>query len=121
MLKKRIIPVVLFSNGWLVQSENFQNSHQSVNFNNISTPLGTPSQLIQSNDPRSLLQTNNMKQTIKAPESVRDILSRLHSRDTDTVETLDDSTANNDRLVSDTMSDSNKSKTKKNKALLSPE
>jgi hypothetical protein len=99
------------------QPENFQNFHQSVNFNN-PTPIGTPSQLIQSNDPRSMLPNNTLqntnKPTIKASESVRDILNKLHSRDTDTIDTLDDST-NNDRLVSDTMSDSNKSKTKKSK------
>ena len=35
MLKKRIIPVVLFSNGWLVQSENFQN------FRFLGTPFET--------------------------------------------------------------------------------
>ena len=102
------------------QPENFQNFHQSVNFNN-PTPIGTPSQLIQSNDPRSMLPNNTLqntnKPTIKASESVRDILNKLHSRDTDTIDTLDDST-NNDRLVSDTMSDSNKSKTKKTKKTL---
>ena len=96
------------------QPENFQNFHKSVNFN-TSAPLGTPNQTIQSNDPRSILQTNKV---IKSSDSVKDILSRLHSRETDTVETQDEtSSVNNDRLISDTLSDSSNGskKNKKNK------
>ena len=93
------------------QPENFQNFHKSVNFN-TSVPLGTPNQTIQSNDPRSILQTNKV---IKSSDSVKDILSRLHSRETDTVETQDEtSSVNNDRLISDTLSDSSNG-SKKNK------
>ena len=91
------------------QAENFQSFHKSVNF---STPLGTPSQIIPSNDPRNILQN---KTIIKSSESVKDILSRLHNREVDTVDTQDEtSSINNDRLVSDTLSDSG-SKTKKKK------
>ena len=100
------------------QAENFQTQHKTVNFNNPTTPIGTPSQLIQSNDPRDI-QTN----VIKSPESVKDILSRLHSRNVDTADTQDEQSSINDRLVSDTRSDSSTNRTKKsgkkNKNLMS--
>jgi hypothetical protein len=96
------------------QSENFQTFHKAVNF---ATPIGTPSQLIQSNDPRNILQK---KPGIKSPDSVKDILSRLHSRENDTVDTQDEtSSVNNDRIVSDTLSESSsKSKNGKKKKQL---
>ena len=74
--------------------------------------MGNPSQLIQSRDTRPLIQT---------PSTVKDVLNRLHNRekDLDTIDTQDEtSTANNDRLVSDTLSDSAKSKTKKKKNIM---
>jgi len=114
------------------KSDNFQTYHQPVKFNtsiNQQIPIGTPSQLIQNKDPRDTLQTNqlnninnqlnniNSQPFIKKTESVKEVLKRLHSREanTDTIDTMDETTTNNDRLVSDTMSDSkNKPKKKKN-------
>jgi hypothetical protein len=104
-----------------VQTDTFQNYHQPVNFNNSSvqempggTPIGTPTQLIQNNDPRDKKQM-----FITKPDNVNDILKRLHSReDVDTVDTQDENTTNNDRLISDTMSDTSakgKGKKKVNK------
>jgi hypothetical protein len=91
------------------QPENFQTFHKSVNF---TTPLGTPSQIIPSNDPRNILQ--NKTSNIKSSDSVKDILSRLHNREVDTVDTQDEtSSVNNDRLVSDTLSEGSKTKKKK--------
>ena len=100
--------------------ENFQTQHKSVNFTNPTTPIGTPSQLIQSNDPRNIPQSEKI---IKSSESVKDILSRLHSRNVDTADTQDEQSSINDRLVSDTRSDSSTGRTKKtgkkNKNLMS--
>ena len=82
----------------------------------MPTPLGTPTQTIQSNDPRSILQTNN--KVIKSSDAVKDILGRLHSREPDIVETQEEtSSVNNDRILVDTYSDSSNGskKTKKNK------
>ena len=91
--------------------DNFQTYHQPVNFGTNNTiPLGTPSGLIQQNDPRNTI----IQPVIKKNESVKDVLKRLHSRDAvDTIDTMEESTTNNDRLVSDTMSDT-KIKKKKN-------
>ena len=50
---------------------------------------------------------------IKAPENVADILNRLHSRDNNSVtETQEETSINNDRIVSDTMSESKRKKKK---------
>ena len=97
------------------QQEKYQPFHKSVN---PDTPIGTPSQVIPSNDPRNILQKK--PQGIKSSESVKDILSRLHSREIDTVETQDEtSSVNNDRLISDTMTDSSsKSKRSKKKNIM---
>jgi hypothetical protein len=99
------------------QVNTFQNYHQPVQFNKTNdTPFGIPSQLNQSNDPR-----DKPTAVIKKPESVTDILNRLHSRDTaDTQDTQDET--NNDRLISDTMSDGStvsKTKGKKKKPMMS--
>ena len=78
----------------------------------MPAPIGTPTQTIQSNDPRSILQTNKV---IKSSDAVKDILGRLHSREPDIVETQDEtSSVNNDRLLVDTYSESS-SGSKKNK------
>lgn len=56
---------------------------------------------------------------IQAPESVKDILNRLHSRDEpDITETQNESSINNDRIVSDTVSESRRKK-KKNLMVIS--
>ena len=49
---------------------------------------------------------------LKKNESVKEVLKRLHSRESgvDTVDTMEETTTNNDRLVSDTMSDTKKKK-----------
>lgn len=50
---------------------------------------------------------------IEASESVKDILNRLHSRDEpDITETQNESSVNNDRIVSDTVSESRRKKKK---------
>ena len=99
------------------QVNTFQNYHQPVQFNKSNDiPIGIPSQLNQSNDPR-----DKPSIVIKKPESVTDILNRLHSRETaDTQDTQDET--NNDRLVSDTLSDGStisKTKGKKKKPMMS--
>ncbi len=79
-----------------------------VSFTN-NTPIGSmgnPSQLIQNKDPRPLIQT---------PSTVTDVLNRLHNRekDLDTIDTQDESTTNNDRLLSDMSASDSKKKGKK--------
>jgi hypothetical protein len=87
--------------------DNFQTYHQPVNFNQ-PIPIGTPSHLIQQKDPRDVIAPV----VIKKNESVKEVLKRLHSRESgvDTVDTMEETTTNNDRLVSDTMSDTKKKK-----------
>ncbi len=83
---------------------NLANAHAPVNFNpQTFAPGGPPSLIIP-----------------KPNESAKDVLKRLHNRDADSVTTIDDSTANNDRLVSDTTATENskKSKGKKKKPLM---
>ena len=67
---------------------------------------GNPSQLIQTKDPRPLIQT---------PDTVKDVLNRLHNRekDLDTIDTQDETTTNNDRLLSDMSASESKKKGKK--------
>jgi hypothetical protein len=67
---------------------------------------GNPSQLIQNKDPRPLIQT---------PDTVKDVLNRLHNRekDLDTIDTQDETTTNNDRLLSDMSASESKKKGKK--------
>jgi hypothetical protein len=75
--------------------------------NNIPiNAMGNPSQLIQSRDTRPLIQT---------PSTVKDVLNRLHNRekDLDTIDTQDESTTNNDRLLSDMSASESKKKGKK--------
>jgi len=79
---------------------------------NFSIPhVGTPTQLIQSKDPRPLINTS---------ESVKDVLSRLHNREKelDTIDTQDETTTNNDRILSDTTGSESKKKGKKKKPLM---
>ena len=93
------------------QSQSQPQQRPTVNFQ-MPAPIGTPTQTIQSNDPRSILQTNKV---IKSSDAVKDILGRLHSREPDIVETQDEtSSVNNDRLLVDTYSESS-SGSKKNK------
>jgi hypothetical protein len=105
------------------KNENFQTFHQPVNFNtsNNITPLGVPFVKPAENVPFVIPQQNDTsfvkpQPIIKSNESVKDILKRLHSREagSDTIDTNEDTTTNNDRLVSDTMSESTKKKKKKN-------
>jgi hypothetical protein len=83
---------------------NLTNAHAPVNFNpQTFAPGGPPSLIIP-----------------KTTESVKDVLNRLHNRDADSVTTIEDTTANNDRLVSDTSATENskKGKGKKKKPLM---
>ena len=68
--------------------------------------MGNPSQLIQNRDTRPLIQT---------PSTVKDVLNRLHNRekDLDTIDTQDETTTNNDRLLSDMSASESKKKGKK--------
>jgi hypothetical protein len=68
--------------------------------------MGNPSQLIQSKDPRPMINT---------PDTVKDVLNRLHNRekDLDTIDTQDETTTNNDRLLSDMSASESKKKGKK--------
>ncbi len=68
--------------------------------------MGNPSQLINTKDPRPLIQT---------PSTVKDVLNRLHNRekDLDTIDTQDETTTNNDRLLSDMSASESKKKGKK--------
>ncbi len=66
--------------------------------------MGNPSQLIQNNDSRPLIQT---------PESVKDVLNRLHNREIDTIDTQDETSTNNDRILSDMSASESKKKGKK--------
>jgi hypothetical protein len=97
------------------QSPTLMNARASVNFptqnqpNSFFNPGGPPNPLIQNKDPRPLIQTN---------ESVRDVLNRLHNRDADTQDTQEESTINNDRLLSDTTASESKKKGKKKKPLM---
>ena len=91
------------------------NARAPVNFGQ-STPIpsfnpgGPPNHLIKNKDPRPVIKTN---------ESVRDVLNRLHNRETDTIDTQDETTTNNDRLLSDTTAtESKKSRGKKKKPLM---
>ena len=100
---------------------NFQNTHQSVNFNNVppADPKhkinnGIPSRMVPSSDPRDIQSKN----TIKKSDSVKEILSRLHNREIDTIDTQDETSTMNDRIISDTLTDSAKSKGKKKKNLM---
>lgn len=83
---------------------NLANAHAPVNFNpQTFAPGGPPSLIIP-----------------KPNESAKDVLKRLHNRDADSVTTIEDSTVNNDRLVSDTTATENskKGKGKKKKPLM---
>ena len=81
---------------------NLMNAHHPVNF----TPGGPPSMIIPNNDPRPV---------IRADDNVKDILNRLHSREVDTIDTQDETTANNDRLLSDTTASESKKRGRKKK------
>ena len=93
-------------------SVNFTNAHAPVNFNTTPTftngpfvsNIGPPTLNIPTKDPRPVINTN---------ESVRDVLNRLHSREVDTAETENETTVNNDRLLSDTTASESKKKKKK--------
>ncbi len=83
---------------------NLANAHAPVNFNpQTFAPGGPPSLIIP-----------------KPTESAKDVLKRLHNREADSVTTIEDTTANNDRLLSDTTATENskKSKGKKKKPLM---
>jgi hypothetical protein len=105
-------------------TNNLTNARAPVSFNTQNLgipgliPTGTPSQLIQSNDPRNLIQQNNTPE-IKKNETVQDVLKRLHNREADTIDTQDETTINNDRLLSDTTASDSKKKGKKKKNLMS--
>lgn len=94
-------------------NQNFTNAKASVNFGNKSfdefLPGGPPSLLIPNNDPRPAINTN---------QTVKDVLNRLHNRLADTQDTQDESTANNDRLLSDTTASESKKKGRKKKPLM---
>ena len=81
---------------------NLQSSHHPINFDvNTFAPGGPPNPLIQN------------KPNITQSESVKNVLSRLHSRDNDTAETQEETSTVNDRLLSDTLSDGKKKTGKK--------
>jgi hypothetical protein len=95
------------------QPSNLTNARAPVNFNTPSnipfvSNIGPPTLNIPTKDPRPIIQTS---------ESVREVLNRLHSRDVDTIETENETTVNNDRLLSDTTASETK-KTKKKKPMM---
>jgi hypothetical protein len=93
-------------------SVNLTNARAPVNFNTTPTfanstfvsNVGPPTLNIPTKDPRPVINTN---------ESVRDVLNRLHSREVDTAETENETTVNNDRLLSDTTASESRKKKKK--------
>jgi hypothetical protein len=110
MMKEMMRKNMMQNNTQPPQSQsNLTNARAPVNFNapapaqSSFNPGGPPSLLIQNKDPRPV---------IKSTESVRDVLSRLHNRETDTIDTQDESTVN-DRLLSDTTASESKKKARK--------
>jgi hypothetical protein len=93
--------------------QNFTNAKAPVNFPKFNdkefTPGGPPSLIIQNNDPRTTINQN---------QTVKDVLQRLHNRVADTQDTQDESTTNNDRLLSDTTASESKKKGRKKKPLM---
>ncbi len=83
------------------------------------SPGGPPSLLINNNDPRgNSLNVAPQREPLMASESVKDVLKRLHNRDVDSIDTQDESTVNNDRLLSDTTASDSKKKGKKKKPMM---
>jgi hypothetical protein len=98
------------------ENQNFANAKAPVNFGNFGNktsdeflPGAPPSLLIPNNDPRP---------TINANQTVKDVLNRLHNRIADTQDTQEESTANNDRLLSDTTASESKKRGRKKKPLM---
>ncbi len=93
---------------------NFTNAKAQVNFSKSFepefTPGGPPSLLIKNNDTRPIISQN---------QTVKDVLNRLHNRsDKDTQDTQDETTTNNDRLLSDTTASESKKRGRKKKPLM---
>ncbi len=94
---------------------NYTNAKAPVNFSKSFdktdfTPGGPPSLLIKNNDTRPIISQN---------QTVRDVLNRLHNRsDKDTQDTQEETTVNNDRLLSDTTASESKKKGRKKKPLM---
>lgn len=93
---------------------NYTNAKAPVNFSKPFetdfTPGGPPSLLIKNNDTRPIINQN---------QTVRDVLNRLHNRsDKDTQDTQEETTVNNDRLLSDTTASESKKKGRKKKPLM---
>ncbi len=93
---------------------NFGNPMQTPSF----SPGGPPSLLINNRDPRDSFNAPTQREPLQASESVKDVLKRLHNRDVDSIDTQDESTINNDRLLSDTTASETKKKGKKKKPMM---
>lgn len=109
---------------------NHTNAKAPVNFGQpMQTPSfspgGPPSLLINNRDPRNVPNGHNsfnmptpQREPLMANESVKDVLKRLHNREVDSIDTQDESTINNDRLLSDTTASESKKKGKKKKPMM---
>jgi hypothetical protein len=92
-----------------VEQPNYANAKAPVNFSKPFdptefTPGGPPNLLIPNKDPRPVISQN---------QTVKDVLNRLHNRAADTQDTQDETTTNNDRLLSDMSASDSKKKGKK--------
>jgi len=103
---------------------NHTNAKAPVNFGQPMqmpsfSPGGPPSLLINNKDPRgNSLNVAPQREPLIANESVKDVLKRLHNREVDSIDTQDESTVNNDRLLSDTTASDSKKKGKKKKPMM---
>jgi hypothetical protein len=103
---------------------NHTNAKAPVNFGQPMqmpsfSPGGPPSLLINNKDPRgNSLNVAPQREPLIANESVKDVLKRLHNREVDSIDTQDESTVNNDRLLSDTTASDSKKKGKKKKLMM---
>ena len=89
-----------------IKMENYQNAHHPVNLN-----TGHQNNFIQNNDSRELPK-------IEPNETVRDILSKLHSREPVLTGTDTQEESSNTRLVSDMSLSESKKKSRKKKSIM---
>ncbi len=103
-------------------TNNFTNAKAPVNFSNaLGNLFGKPAEqneFLPGAPPSLLIPNNDPRPTISTNQAVKDVLNKLHNRIADTQDTQEESTANNDRLLSDTTASESKKRGRKKKPLM---
>ena len=101
-----------------VNENNFTNAKAPINFGSLFGKPNEQNEFLPGAPPSLLIPNNDPRPTINSNQTVKDVLNRLHNRVADTQDTQDESTTNNDRLLSDTTASESKKRGRKKKPLM---